>query len=125
MQDPSENEQAEPRGLIPSLVAPFMDGKLSILLIGLALVLGLAAILGTPREEEPQIVVPMADVLVEFPGATAKDVERRVTSPMEKLIWEIPGVAVKFRGVDGTEAGVAETSLDAAPSPMALLALTT
>ena len=46
----------------------------------------------TPREEEPQIVVPMMDVFVEMPGSTAQEVEQRVTTPMEKLIWEIPGV---------------------------------
>ncbi|HTR45029.1 MAG TPA: efflux RND transporter permease subunit, partial [Thermodesulfovibrionales bacterium] len=46
----------------------------------------------TPREEEPQIVVPMIDVIVTYPGATAKEVEERVTRPMEKFLWEIKGV---------------------------------
>ena len=45
-----------------------------------------------PREEEPQIKVPMVDVLVSMPGSGAKEVEERVTRPMEKLLWEIPGV---------------------------------
>jgi multidrug efflux pump subunit AcrB len=45
-----------------------------------------------PREEEPQIIVPMIDIFVQMPGAEAKEVERRVTQPMEKLLWEIPGV---------------------------------
>src|SRR5512140_1732722 len=45
-----------------------------------------------PREEEPQIIVPMVDVGVEMPGAAATEVEQRVTRPMEKLLWEIPGV---------------------------------
>jgi hypothetical protein len=45
-----------------------------------------------PREEEPQIIVPMVDVFVEMPGATPADVEQRVTRPMEKLLWEVPGV---------------------------------
>ncbi len=45
-----------------------------------------------PREEEPQIIVPMIDVFVEMPGASAKEVEERVTRPMEKLLWEVPGV---------------------------------
>jgi len=57
-----------------------------------AIFLGAFAVLQTPREEEPQIIVPMMDVFVEMPGATAKEVEERVTTPMEKLIWEIPGV---------------------------------
>jgi multidrug efflux pump subunit AcrB len=50
------------------------------------------AVLVTPREEEPQIVVPMIDVFVPYPGASAKEVEERVTKPMEKLLWEIKGV---------------------------------
>ena len=45
-----------------------------------------------PREEEPQIIVPMIDVMVSFPGASAKEVETRITKPMERLLWEIPGV---------------------------------
>jgi hypothetical protein len=45
-----------------------------------------------PREEEPQIKVPMIDVLVGMPGASAAEVENRATRPMEKLLWEIPGV---------------------------------
>ena len=45
-----------------------------------------------PREEEPQIIVPMIDVSVQMPGASAREVEERVTKPMEKLLWEIPGV---------------------------------
>ncbi|OPZ59502.1 MAG: Multidrug resistance protein MdtB [Deltaproteobacteria bacterium ADurb.Bin510] len=46
----------------------------------------------TPREEEPQIVVPMVDVLVSYPGASPAEVETRVTTPMEELLWQIKGV---------------------------------
>ena len=46
----------------------------------------------TPREEEPQIVVPLADVMVSAPGATAAEVERLVTTPLERLLWQIDGV---------------------------------
>jgi multidrug efflux pump subunit AcrB len=74
------------------LARAFIDSKLTPLMIGAALLLGLFAVLRTPREEEPQIVVPMVDVIVQMPGATAKEVEERVTSPMERLLWEIPGV---------------------------------
>ncbi len=56
------------------------------------MLLGVFAVLMLPREEEPQIKVPMVDVLVTMPGAGAKEVEERVTRPMEKLLWEIPGV---------------------------------
>jgi multidrug efflux pump subunit AcrB len=54
--------------------------------------LGLYAIVALPREEEPQIVVPMVDVFVEMPGATPSEVEQRVTRPLEQLLWEVPGV---------------------------------
>jgi multidrug efflux pump subunit AcrB len=49
-------------------------------------------VLATPREEEPQIVVPTADVLVSFPGASAEEVEQLVAAPLEKLLWQIDGV---------------------------------
>ncbi len=70
----------------------FIDSKLTPLLVIASLLLGGFAVIGTPREEEPQIVVPMIDVFVEAPGLSAVEVEERVTSPMEKLLWEIPGV---------------------------------
>ncbi|MEN6608576.1 MAG: efflux RND transporter permease subunit, partial [Bryobacteraceae bacterium] len=54
--------------------------------------LGAFSVWKLPREEEPQIKVPMIDVFVGMPGASAKEVEERVTRPMEKLLWEIPGV---------------------------------
>ncbi len=57
-----------------------------------SVLLGLAAVVMLPREEEPQIIVPMIDVFVAMPGASAKEVEERVSKPMEKLLWEIPGV---------------------------------
>ena len=57
-----------------------------------SLLLGAFAVWKLPREEEPQIIVPMVDVFVQMPGASAREVEERVTKPMEKLLWEIPGV---------------------------------
>ncbi len=56
------------------------------------MLLGAFAVWKLPREEEPQIIVPMVDVFVQMPGASAREVEERVTKPMEKLLWEIPGV---------------------------------
>ena len=50
------------------------------------------AVVVTPREEEPQILVPMIDIFVAYPGASPQEVEARVTKPMEKLLWEIKGV---------------------------------
>ncbi|GAB4226901.1 MAG: efflux RND transporter permease subunit [Acidobacteriota bacterium] len=62
------------------------------LLVIAALVLGAFAVYLTPREEEPQIVVPIVDLFVGLPGATPQEVEDRVTIPLEKRMWEIPGV---------------------------------
>jgi len=70
----------------------FIQSKLTPLAITAALLLGAFAIWQTPREEEPQIIVPMLNVFVQMPGANAKEVEQRVTIPMEKLLREVPGV---------------------------------
>jgi multidrug efflux pump subunit AcrB len=70
----------------------FIDSKLTPLFIGASIAVGLFAVWKLPREEEPQIKVPMIDVMVAMPGASAREVEERVTKPMEKLLWEIPGV---------------------------------
>ena len=70
----------------------FIDSKLTPLVIVGALLLGAFAILETPREEEPQIIVPMLDVLVQMPGASPEEVAQRVSLPMERLLREVPGV---------------------------------
>jgi multidrug efflux pump subunit AcrB len=79
-------------GLAGRIAQTFIDSKLTPLIIVTSVLLGLAAVLLLPREEEPQIKVPMIDVLVSMPGAGSKEIEERVTRPMEKLLWEIPGV---------------------------------
>ena len=80
------------RKLAGRLAEAFIDSRLTPLIIIASMLLGIGAVLLLPREEEPQIVVPMIDVFVQMPGATAREVEQRVTGPMEKLIWEVPGV---------------------------------
>jgi multidrug efflux pump subunit AcrB len=74
------------------LAHSFIDSKLTPLVIVASLLLGAFATLRTPREEEPQIIVPMLDVMVQMPGATAKEVEQRAAVPMERLLREVPGV---------------------------------
>lgn len=80
------------RGAAGRLAAAFVHSKLTPLLLFASLALGAVAVIALPREEEPQIVVPMIDVFVQMPGASAAEVEQRVTRPMEQLLWEIPGV---------------------------------
>ena len=70
----------------------FIQSKLTPLIIIAALIVGAFSIWQTPREEEPQIVVPMLDVFVQMPGASPSEVEQRVSIPMEKLLREVPGV---------------------------------
>ncbi|HSQ18906.1 MAG TPA: efflux RND transporter permease subunit, partial [Blastocatellia bacterium] len=81
-------------GLGPAgkLAQAFIKSKLTPLIIVASILLGVGAVLLLPREEEPQIIVPMIDIFVQMPGASAKEVEERVTKPMEKLLWEVPGV---------------------------------
>ena len=83
---------APPPGLIAAVVHRFLSSQLSIILIILALCLGVAAILITPREEDPQIVVPLADIYISAPGASAEEVEKLVATPLERLLWQIDGV---------------------------------
>lgn len=79
-------------GLSGRIAALFIDSKLTPLIILGVLLLGLFAVVVTPREEEPQIIVPMADVWLPFPGASAKVVEEQLTKPFERKLSEIKGV---------------------------------
>ena len=74
------------------IVRKFLYSNLSLLLIVLSLAVGAVALLVTPREEEPQIVVPLADVLVSFPGRSAQEVEQLISTRLEKLLYQIDGV---------------------------------
>ena len=80
------------RGLAGRIAAAFVHSKLTPLFMVGSMMLGLFAVLALPREEEPQIVVPMVDVFAAMPGATPAEVEQRLTRPLETLLWEIPGV---------------------------------
>ena len=79
-------------GISGRIAQAFINSKLTPLVVIASVLLGIFAVIVTPREEEPQIVVPMIDVLISYPGATSKEVEARVTRPMEQLLWEIKGV---------------------------------
>jgi multidrug efflux pump subunit AcrB len=79
-------------GAAGRIAAAFVNSKLTPLVIVASMALGALAVVALPREEEPQIVVPMVDVFVGMPGATPADVEERVTRPLERLLSEVPGV---------------------------------
>ena len=77
---------------IDRLVRSTLGGGIPMTIFLLAIVAGITALQFTPREEEPQIVVPMVDVLIEAPGLSAGQVEQQVAVPVEKLLAQIPGV---------------------------------
>ncbi len=77
---------------IQSFLKPFISSHLAPILLFLSLSLGILAMSITPREEEPQIVVPMADVIVDVPGACAREVEKLVATRLENLLWQLNGV---------------------------------
>src|SRR3990172_12457229 len=70
----------------------FINSQLTVLLMTATAVLGLFALWFTPREENPQIVVPAANVMVMMPGSSAREIEELVSKPLEAKLWEIPGV---------------------------------
>jgi multidrug efflux pump subunit AcrB len=84
--------QNKPLGASGRIAQAFQDSKLTPLLVLVALFIGVFATSITPREEEPQIVVPMVDIFVGAQGLSPVEVEQLVATPMEKLLWEIPGV---------------------------------
>ncbi len=79
-------------GFVSRWVMRALRGGIPLSLFALAVALGTLALFLTPREEEPQIVVPMIDVLVSAPGLSAEQVSRQVTIPVEKLLTQIPGI---------------------------------
>ncbi|MFB2719408.1 efflux RND transporter permease subunit [Shewanella xiamenensis] len=86
------NESPMTLGISGRIAAAFQNSAITPLLALLGLLLGLFAILVTPKEEEPQIDVTFADVFIPFPGATPVEVENLVTLPAEQVISEIKGI---------------------------------
>jgi multidrug efflux pump subunit AcrB len=74
------------------LLGVVLKGPVPLLIILTAFIGGILALTITPREEEPQIIVPIADVLVSAPGLSAEQVERQIATPLEKLLYQIDGV---------------------------------
>jgi multidrug efflux pump subunit AcrB len=75
-----------------SLIRFFAESKLTPLMVVAAILLGVGALMTLPREEEPQIKVPMVDVFVQFPGGTVQEVQKRIVELGERKLWEIPNV---------------------------------
>lgn len=78
--------------LTVAIVRLFTTSQLSLLFLIISLLAGAAALILTPREEDPQIVVPVMDVFIQYPGASSEEVEKLVTTPLEVLLRQIDGV---------------------------------
>ncbi len=79
-------------GLAGRLAKAFLNSKLTPLFIATSLAIGIFAIAVIPREEDPQILVPMLDITTAMPGASPAEIEQRVTLPVEQLVHQISGV---------------------------------
>jgi multidrug efflux pump subunit AcrB len=90
--DNSRSSEELHLGLTARLVKVFLTSKLPTIFIILSLFAGAVALLATPREEDPQIKVPMVDVLIRMPGATPEEVEKLVVINLEKKLWEMEGL---------------------------------
>jgi len=88
----TESTSAEALGFSGRMARQFQANAITPLLALVALLLGLFAVLVTPREEEPQINVTMANVIIPFPGASSADVEKMVASPAEQVLAQIQGI---------------------------------
>jgi multidrug efflux pump subunit AcrB len=124
MSDPTK-ESGEIKGFTARVVAAFLTGNLAPLFVILSLVLGAFALVQTPREEEPQIVVPLADVIVEVPGASAREVESLVTTHLERLLWQIDGVEYVYSSSEAHRAVITVRFFVGEDREDALLALHT
>ncbi len=79
-------------GIAGRLAKGFYKSKLTLLILFASIAVGIFSIVITPKAEDPQIIVPMVDIITPYPGATPAEVEKRITTPMEDLLWGIPGV---------------------------------
>ena len=94
--NPDELEILGHDDFLSSIVKIFLRSRLSLVLIVLSVVIGTAALLITPREEDPQIVVPLADIYVQYLGHSAREVEQHVASKLERLLFQIDGVEYAY-----------------------------
>lgn len=86
------NQPLPPVGPSGAIARVFQDSRLTPLLALLAILLGILVLIITPKEEEPQIDVTLADIMVAMPGASAAEVENIIATPAEQVMSEIEGV---------------------------------
>ncbi len=79
-------------GMAGNIASSFIHSPLTPLILAACLALGILGIMITPRQEDPQISVPMVDIFFKFPGASAEQVASLATDPLERMMSEIPNV---------------------------------
>ncbi len=89
---PAQESRPKPLGLSGRIARAFINTPVTPMLLLGCLGIGLIGLFFTPRQEDPQISVPMIDLFVQYPGASAQQVESMVTEPLERIMMEIPGV---------------------------------
>ncbi len=88
-----QNENGEiSKGFAGMLAEKFINSKLTVIIAAVSILLGIFAVILTPKEEEPQISVPMIDIQIGAPGYEAEEVERKITEPVERGVWGLDGV---------------------------------
>ncbi len=87
-----EENQEISSSLSTRIVSAFLNSNFSVLLILMCVAMGSVALLATPREEDPQVIVPFVDIFVETPGVSALETRTLAAEPLERLLIEIPGV---------------------------------
>lgn len=104
MKDVMKPIESKKDSLTVAIVRLFTTSHLSLLFLLISILAGAAALILTPREEDPQIIVPVMDVFVHYPGATSEEVEKRVTTPLEVLLKQIQGVEYVYSASSPGEA---------------------
>ncbi|NOR39691.1 MAG: AcrB/AcrD/AcrF family protein, partial [Gammaproteobacteria bacterium] len=93
---PSASIDGHELGLAGTIAKTFINSPVTPMLLIATLLIGISGLIFTPRQEDPQISVPMIDIFVAYPGTSASQVESLVTDPLERLMDEIPGVRHTF-----------------------------
>ncbi|WP_022836293.1 efflux RND transporter permease subunit [Salisaeta longa] len=114
---------AQTNGLAATIARGFINSKLTPLLMAAFLGIGLYSAWLTPKEEDPQIEVPMADIAVRYPGATPQEVQRRVAAPLERLVSNIAGVEYVYATSMPGQALVSVRFYVGAPSEQSMVKL--
>ncbi|GMR20084.1 MAG: efflux RND transporter permease subunit [Gammaproteobacteria bacterium] len=105
------SDKETPLNIAGKISAYFIDNKLTLLVILLALLAGLFAFAMTPREENPQIVVPAANIIVNKPGATPKEIEQLIIKPLEAILQGMQGVEHTY-GIAADSLGVVSVQFE-------------